>query len=425
MTYTILRSDTLNAVGTVSPEQAKMIVKPYPPGTSQWHSQQAFLSHLKDRRYWLQCDCNQQSLIYIGKSPNYLYLYSLTGSQRPPHEPTCSFSEKNKAPSKPDTKPLKDDEDYAFFPIPKGTAPQKASARTGPSQRKAKENQLFRMLRHIAKAGALHRVSNGKFSTYTQQKQKFLAGAKTRKLNGVPLDELTFFNMPVTGPVRSRLFNTKFDKTHLPTALLIWIADAYQLEDDTLSFQFSNDKTFSIKDTNTSLHHALGNKSDGPFLIAALYRYGPDKDQKNRFTFPLTYVIPIVADTCWMFVDSHKERAMAKALLGRSRYFYENQNIHSVITKPVEPFSQFPSDNITPDFHLNIVGFELFLEVMGFNTWEYIQRKQRTVPMMEEIAPVWEFNAHQYGDHEALSMACFKYTLHIFKHFIEQADDTQ
>jgi hypothetical protein len=51
---------------------------------------------------------------------------------------------------------------------------------------------------------------------------------------------------------------------------------------------------------------------------------------------------------------------------------------------------------------------------MGFATQDYIERKKRTVPLMEQVANVSEFAAHVHKK-EHLNTIMFKYAVKIIK----------
>lgn len=171
----------------------------------------------------------------------------------------------------------------------------------------------------------------------------------------------------------------------------------------------------TLKECRILLHHARGDKSDGPFLVAALYKYGKSKDNKRCFSYPTAYVIPILSKHCWMFCDSRYEREMAASLCNFAKLDYRKNNISSLISKPIEPLKDVGENNITPDFDIQIGRNRVFIEVMGYQTSEYIERKKTVVPLMEQVAPVSEFIAYRYVNAIERQKVMFKYAVKIFK----------
>ncbi|GHG07954.1 hypothetical protein [Thalassotalea marina] len=417
MRYSIV-TNNLDAVESPSDKQVELIENILKSGTSEWHQQQVYFSYLRERNYWILCKCNGRALIHVKSGPNYYYLFSRNSEKRVEHQRECQFRAiaSTNSKEKGDIKTITGT-DYDFF-IEKSSEHSLSNKRENPSRGiRSRQSKLFKLIRHVMRNAENHHIINGCLNGYQTEKDKFLMAAKEIKLGGIHLHEVTFFQQSRASLkyVRDKLFNTKFKQGHHKTAFLIWIADSYELNNNTLSFNYNKDKSMSLNECRALLHHARGDREDGPFFIAALYKYGKNKDGKMCFSFPSAYVVPILSKHSWMICDSNYEREMAYALSSFAKIEFKNIGITSVIEKPIEPLKDIGENNIIPDFDIRVGDKRKFIEVMGYRTLDYIERKERVVPLMERVAPVDEFIAHRFSNKEERQKTMFKYAVKIFK----------
>lgn len=417
MHYSIV-TNNLVAVESPTEEQVTLIESLPRQESLMWKKQQAYFAYLRDRKYWILCKCNGRALIHVKSGKNYYYLFSRISEKRAEHEQGCEF----KAVPSGQTQRGGDitkirGKEYDFFAEKTGTRSEPKTDNESTQSVRTRQSKLFRLLRHVMRDANLHRIVNGQSPGYMQQRDAFLNAAKAINMGGVPLHDITFFQCTpkALAMVRNTLFSTQFKKGQSKTALLVWIADTYEVNNDTLSFTYSQDKALSLPECRTLLHHARGDKEDGPFMIAALYKYGQNKEGKNCFSYPSAYVMPILSKHCWMLCDSGYEREMASALGRIARQEWEKSCVESVIEKPIEPLEGVGDGNVIPDFDVRVGAQRRFIEVMGYRTEEYIERKARVVPLMERIAPVDEFIAYRFSSDEQRHITMFKYAVKVLK----------
>lgn len=417
MHYSIV-TNNLMEVEAPTEEQVTLIESLPRQGSTLWQKQQAYFAYLRERKYWILCKCNGRALIHVKSGKNYYYLFSRLSEKRPEHEQGCEFKavpSGNKTQAGDITKIRS--KDYDFFAEKTGARSEPRDNDDSAHTVRTRQSKLFRLLRHVMRDANLHRIVNGQSPGYMLQRDAFLNAAQAITLGGVPLNTVTFFQCTAKAlaMVRNTLFNTQFKKGQSKTALLLWIADTYELNNDTLTFSYSKGKSMTLPQCRTLLHHARGGREDGPFLIATLYKFGQNKEGKNSFSYPSAYVIPLLSKHCWILCDSRYEREMGKALGYVARMEHENAGVASVIEKPIEPLEGVGEGNITPDFDVRVGDRRLFIEVMGYRTEEYIERKARVVPLMERIAPVDEFIAYRFASDEQRKGTMFKYAVKVLK----------
>ena len=417
MHYSIV-TNTLVAVESPTDEQVTLIESLPRQDSVMWKKQQAYFAYLRDRKYWILCKCNGQALIHVKSGKNYYYLFSRISEKRAEHEQGCEFKAVPSGNTQRggDVTKIRGTE-YDFFAEKTGTRSEPKPENESTQSVRTRQSKLFRLIRHVMRDGNLHRIVNGQSPGYMKQRDTFLHAARGINMGGVPLNDLPFFQCTPKSlaMVRNRLFSTQFKQGQSKTALLIWIADTYEVNNDTLSFTYSQDKALSLNECRTLLHHARGDKNDGPFMIAVLYKYGQNKEGKNCFSYPSAYVIPILSKHSWILCDSGYEREMAKALESMARIEWKENGVSSVIEKPIEPLEGVGEGNVIPDFDVCVEGKRQFIEVMGYRTEEYIERKARVVPLMERVAPVDEFIAYRFSCDEQRQSTMFKYAVKVFK----------
>jgi len=413
MAYQIVKKNSLRFVRNTTEIETKYISKPYEFGTEDWKAQQLFFTELKDCKYWIKCSCNNNAFIYIRTTSKKYYLYSLEADSRPSHEKGCKFKPVLNDGAQPPKKRLNDD-DFVFFRKTSQTkTPNKPNA--DPKQvKRVKDNKLYSLLRHIAQDANLNKVIGGTRSSYEEQKENFLQGAAKRTINGVPVSQITFMNESQLSKVRKVMLSYETKNNVFPTSLLIWIASEYEIKDSYFTFKDINRNEQKIKNSNVSLHHPLGSEKKGPFLIATLCKFD---NRERKFYYPQSYIVPIVSNECWMYVDSHYERLMAQSLIGRANYFKSNSQIYSKIIKPADLIETKDGDLVLPDFELEIKNSHFFIEVMGMNSWAYRERKADVIPKMTKIAPVFEFDACIPSTEQDLSDSIFNFCIHKFREF--------
>lgn len=283
MHYSIV-TNNLNAVEAPTDEQVTLIESLPRQGSTLWQKQQAYFAYLRERKYWILCKCNGRALIHVKSGKNYYYLFSRLSEKRAEHEKGCEFKAMpsgNKSQAGDITKIR--NKDYDFFTEKTGTRSEARDNDDSTHSVRTRQSKLFRLLRHVIRDASLHKIVNGQSPGYMQNRDAFLNAAKAITLGGVALNTVTFFQCTgkALAMVRNTLFNTQFKKGQSKTALLMWVADTYEFNNDTLMFTYSNEKSMSLPECRVLLHHARGDSEDGPFLIAALYKYGQNKEGKT------------------------------------------------------------------------------------------------------------------------------------------------
>jgi len=116
-------------------------------------------------------------------------------------------------------------------------------------------------------------------------------------------------------------------------------------------------------------------------------------DRSGYYDTVDSFVTPILAENNLPPLDSSYERKVLKILLKISRSLLRKVS-RVAIRKPL--FDIPVSDNrlCRPDFIILGQNRKVVLEVMGSWEDEYLERKTRTHPLMEEVGPLVTVDAH-------------------------------
>lgn len=123
----------------------------------------------------------------------------------------------------------------------------------------------------------------------------------------------------------------------------------------------------------------------GPFIAAITYAVPLGESEPVPFH---VFASPILSRTRTLPVESDLERRAAGSLLRLFTWAEEKKHLRLTLTKPLFDL-QGPLGDCRPDFVIKGLSRTAIVEVMGMMTSEeYEDRKSRTLPLMEAIAPV-------------------------------------
>lgn len=107
-------------------------------------------------------------------------------------------------------------------------------------------------------------------------------------------------------------------------------------------------------------------------------------------------VVPVVSLDHLMIIENHYERVVASSLRACQMFLSQRQKVqfHIRVVKPLDNLrAPISGQACRPDFVLEINNRKIILQVLGSHDDEYLEQKRRFIPIMEELAPVYEFDA--------------------------------
>ena len=246
------------------------------------------------------------------------------------------------------------------------------------------------------------------------------AAQKFYIVEGIRVSELLFTDPGCwsSGEVTKRLndMETKWPKSRKPTAFLCWVA--HDVQDREIN-RNSREAGYVWTDSKVVCPIIGLNRVSGPWLFfGAVSRSGKGKP----WSCLMAYAQPIVSLECPVPVDSRQERRAWGELRHLVRDLQNDVELQASLGGPLQvelakPLSQYRVEGgrCLPDFLVTVTrpgepdGLHLgvrytashkvryIIEVMGFDTPEYEERKQTTHFRMRRIGHVFRMEAKQFN----------------------------
>lgn len=361
----------------------------------------AFLNHVHETRRWIVCDCvdpstplDRRPALTVARSPkNKLYLRNLTSRMN--HADHCPF----RYEPAPASERGESDGGDALDGLLNGAlnlhrATTKDIAGDGPvgndqrrsSSRRKVYPRLGQVLLHLMQqAGMLDQGSSFDFLEAVRDMRTAAAGLQAYV--GTTLDEV----LCLSARQESQLIRQVCESRKLvPNAYGLMIVVVHEIERGPLALvRHSKDGAIEWRCVPQGEVKVWARRSisKGPFIAAITYAPGAGKTEVCP---QHAFILPILGKTRPMPVESDLERRVAGSLLRLSEWAKKAKGMLLFVNKPMYDID-VESGQCRPDFLVRGPKGQAVVEVMGMtNDPEYLERKERTHPLMRELGELIE-----------------------------------
>lgn len=395
-------------------DEVKHVCQTLTPDTEVFKQQQRYLVYWRERHYWLKCHCRKD----ISEQPiNTLRRLSsgvvctVHHTESPEHDKSCSFWRAQKKPT--DKSVLRADKiknDFVFHrqiadKQPDDDKEKKPSSRVSKPSMPGLQRFIY-TLAHKAKIDRIYPDTQLKESECLKRVRD--AAFDLTLAKRFRLSDFLFFRADDKSKAVYRLKATASywvgsAREHCVFLLPIDAVEKEHGKVDLVRYRYpekgkSKREVFSLpKDCDVTMPGRFIVNKQNP-AIAAVTITNISQTETPFYGAAKAVILPIVSKANMMIIDSNYERVVAKALRACQRQIANQAKagLRVCVRKPLldlrAPISNLPC---RPDFVLEAGPYKVILEVMGTHDEDYIERKSRTVPLMEELAPVIEFDAFQ------------------------------
>jgi len=401
-------------VQPLTDQQIHLLKTALSPGTEHYEAQQKLLNLWREQNRWIQCDCEpidhpkEKAIMTLRRLPSGLVIFAILPNSIA-HHPDCPFYKliRYKSYERGQTiRQKKKKTDFVFhrqvmernIDEDKEPTPSKPSKPSMPG--------LQRFLYNLCHAAKTHQFSantNLKESSYLYRLEKAAYDFTINKR--FRLSDFLYFNIQDRAKAIKRLTVTANYWTGLarPHCVFLLPIDEVVQHEKTVTlkrYRHTADgwttETLVLPDSCDLVMpgRAVVNKQN-PALVALTYA-DISETERPFFGPAKALLMPVVSKDHLLIVESNYERVMAKCLRRLQKFLASRVKVQFYVrvVKPLEDI-QTPMTHqaCRPDFILEHANRKIIIEVMGSHDEEYLERKQRTVALMQEIAPVCEFDA--------------------------------
>jgi hypothetical protein len=381
--YFSSRSRTVQ--GELSEEQEQALLE---PSSSRHH--QSVLKWLRDRDYWLECQCRENACLFIRRSGggqhHSLYVQGNNEIQR--HRKGCRYLPKKRYTGTDVAPPDFVDEptDLDFFGDGEkgGNQPPNDGGNGGNGSDGQREPKLYRVMKQISHIAQTDRIVINDDPWESRQRDAVTNAAAELTIRGKPLNEAIFF-FPDWKLMKATL-KEKGWRSDKGEILLWWLVSEYVTNDDghiEIYVKFPGDNNFhwqTLYNTNVLIHHHRGART-GAFLFGGVAQL----TENGGTTIPKGYLVPIVSFNQWCMVDSNYEREAINAARDAIK---KRKDSEIVLEKPLYPLDANNGKKVLPDLLFSKGGNKAIMEVMGSNNPNYLDGKETQIAAMKTIATV-------------------------------------
>ena len=368
---------------------------------SQRHIAQSIAQYLKDHDGWLRCHCRAGDLplITAGISiNNHYYLRHLNA--RAEHDKHCRF----KAIDRPNlqyehhAKPCSKNVPLRLHRL--GVVSQEGKSKEKKEAHNHCGNRYPRLARVLYSF-----IDDARLNQFTIEDKLRLADryhllqkavAPYQLERGIKASDY-LFTYPDVGRMAEKLEESKHCWPEHSRAYAICISIADQVVNNTLHFNFKDspvEVTLSGKLIPSS--GRVGNSS--PFLV--IFTVTDTTDEPGVYKPFNGFYVPAYSKSRLIPVDSSYEREVLKLIAHRAHWWQQKHGLKFKIIKPlfdIKTLCEGQLQTARPDFLIETPNRNIIFEVMGSHEDEYLERKRRTLKIMQEIGEVIEFDAF-YAD---------------------------
>lgn len=338
---------------------------------------QRALQSIHERNAHILCGC-RNSLMFVRHRDSYqLVNHAILGE----HSETCPFfTQVSGKIASHEAGGFAEAEEITSFSFHEKIAEQTADS---PDRRANRESsstssspRLARLLNQLLTKSFLNSYYSGKsFSGAPQVLSVLRKPAAAIAFGTASLDKFVFFGHKGWDYARSRLNSTWDNYPGRPHCIYL---ETKQSVEEMMPGVLMMDGT--LVSVQRVIHHY--NRSPGPFLIISTLT----NDFEDDIARHTSVIVPVYSQDLPIPVDSDNERKIANHL----RKLVDSSELKLTFYKPLNAKRGEDGSALLPDFILNdkTGGNRVIIEVMGFDTDEYLDRKERLIPQM-----VTSFNA--------------------------------
>ncbi|MFJ7281547.1 hypothetical protein [Pseudomonas sp. NPDC099000] len=343
---------------------------------------QELLTRWYENDRWFKCDCHPRTVVGSQQSIEHLKknkagtLYFVRNSSTATHSELCAFhSENRSAPRvKRARKTLKScvlnfhGEISSQGPAASSSNPTGSNNSAGGTSRR--RSSLGSLMLNLMNEAALNRLKNHNDKVYVgglNEPAKRFEVAKGISLESVFAPSLT--SSVIWLDQKLSELAGDWPKKSRPYGMMAGVVNTVERH--------------SYLGTRTRLGHPL---TVGPYLVLGTYTNKTSEPDSHNFYLMRIVTIPVV-DVSWpMPVESNLEREVAKKLKQLMYSMQQDYKIELSLEKPLID-TAVGKDLVRCDFVLkdNTSQKTLAIEVMGYKNDEYLDRKERQIPIMRTL----------------------------------------
>lgn len=404
---------------TVTEEERRLIRTALTPDTEAFALQQKTLNSWRESNLWVQCDCkdsteefDKRPVMSLRRLPSGLIIFAILPTSDP-HVDSCPFYRMIKYNQYEKGQQLKQNKkrtDFVFH--------RHAIERLDEDDQEADDNKksasrpsmpgLQRFMYNLAHQSGIH-----VFTEKTKLKEdaylyRLKLAAEDFTINKrFKLSDYLYFKIDQQNEAIHRLKVTEKYWTGAARAHCVFVFPIDEVVKSDVGItlkrlRFIDDEVkveeLSLpKECDVILPGRMIINAPNPCL-AIMTMADTSKTDVSYYGPAKVLVLPVVSKDHLMIVESNFERVMAKTLRKYQKFLANKAKVQFYIrvVKPLDDLrSPISGEACRPDFVIEINNRKVILEVMGSHEEDYIERKKRTVPIMEELAPVYEFDALQ------------------------------
>ncbi|MCG9657638.1 hypothetical protein [Vibrio mediterranei] len=405
----------------ISQDEYQLLKQPLTPDTEVFHSQQKMLVNWREQQRWVQCDCldkdlsaQEKPIMALRRMPSGLMIFSILPNSVP-HHSHCHFYRMVRQKHYENGQKLRQAKkrtDFMFHrhAIEKVEDEDETEKPVSTSSNKPSVPGLQRFLYNLAHEAGTHTFAHHhklEESAFLYRLKQAAKGFTINRLFRLSDYLYTHLNERSEAIYRLKVTAEQWVKSARPHCVFLLLIDEVIKEEhrtllrryryDEEKKSWSSEDLILPKDCDLVMPGRQHGVKKNPALAAITYTdlstndvpfFGPAK----------AVVLPVVSKAHLMMVESNYERVVAKCLRRYQRFLARRAKVQYFVrvTKPLDDLRTPISDaSCRPDFVLEYNNKKVILEVMGTHDEDYLERKERTVPLMEELAPVYEFDAYQ------------------------------
>lgn len=404
--------------GHVDDGEMKLIKTPLTPDTESFKQQQLILNGWRERNLWVQCDCkddtedfDKRPVMSLRRLPSGLVIFAILPSSDP-HKDSCPFYRIIKYKQYENGQNLKQNRkrtDFVFHRHAVEKVEESEDDDNDNAKRSSKASMpgLQRFIYNVAHESGIH-----VFTEKTQLREaaylfRIKKAAEEFTINKrFKLSDYLYFDLKDQDNAIHRLRVTEkyWVGSARPHCVFVFPIDSVVRDDNGTALKRLR---FGQEGGPVEERLLLPKECDlilpGRFIVnkvnpgLAVVTFADVSQTDTSFYAPAkALVLPVVSKDHLMIVESNFERVMAKCLRKYQKFLAHKAKVQFFI-KVVKPLDDLRApvsgESCRPDFVIEINNRKVILEVMGSHDDEYLERKRRTVSIMEEIAPVFEFDA--------------------------------
>ncbi len=374
-----------------------------------------WLLGLKQRGYWLACDCRSDPAPVMTVCRRHQSVYLRRVISFPEHASRCPFYREPPADQRtePPRKRPAVSQGFGVYQRDRDVDLSQlvvTASRQTPSIGSTRLPKLGRCLFRLVEAAGLTQWAGTMPSIVDQYSALHEATTQFDIVKGRALNEFfwTFPSQVGFAGLTVHRAAKHWPSASSPHGFVCVIAQA--IEGNQILCQHKN-TTITINVTNKlQLSSGRLGRQSAPFLVLLTIAAPPDQ---SRFLPFDAFAVPVDSTRCLMPIESHYERVVFQQLI-KIQHSLQRRGITLTIEKPLFDLP-VRDHHCRPDFCLRASGKTIILEVMGSHEADYFARKARTHPLMQQLGTLIEIDAYEAAQSNAWEPYLTRMTQQIYR----------